>query len=1084
MKILLKIVLFCAIAVFLILAAAGGGILYLYYHPSEVKPFIETSLSKATGTACSIQELAYSIRPLMIRARGIVLKPKKGADGFHLNLSEVKADMALEGEFGRRRLNFKILDLKGLSVAVSQDLDLPKGPAGSRGPSALGTALRRAASFFLFKEFVFEAAELSDGDVEVRSGDRRVKALGLHGRLNPEHFIEISFRLEGESPSDQMNFNAPYVHMVTDQALSLSEPEIRGQLTLRDCVFESAQGRLKGLNLKTVLRYHFSRRETALSALDLRIQSLETGRGAEAFSLKTGISLRAQGQFNLKDQRMKIPDFALSMGDILEMKGGVQGVLAPQPEFELHVKNASLTPRKVLSLLPKSMRGGLSPETLSGPVTLRGNVSLQRKKEKWDILCDLKTRLEGNAFAFHAGDQGLKGALRGEIQTSGRFPELRLQAAIKGEDMTLSNAGNLDLKPFTAGLSLSGTYPIFQTKDLRIRIPSAGMTIAKKTVRVDDISLHAPEGKLNIDKKSVTLPLVKLDSSLLKNITLALRAEGDTLQAEITGEKSRLIESAKAFGFIPSGWQFSGEDSLKITLVQKGRDPWILSTGIDLKGLAVQSPDGTILGEKLSLRAELNGNLDMAGSTLSADTLFEISGGELLYERFYFDFKKNRLSSSGQGRFDTAKKRLTISDFNVGMKDMFILHARGHTGHTGPSPDVRLSCSLDEAPLKPLFEQFLLGPYKTEKPFLERLTPSGRVSLNLELRGKGKDWNIKGLLGWHEGGLFAADGRFDFKGIDLELPLWFQSNEGEPEKSPLKGKVIIGDMRVPPFLQQPLDIPLEAGPNRFSIPSPTRFQIPGGSIRLAPLFCMDAFTSKNSIETGLELAIDDPDALLRGLLPIPVKGAVRGTLSPLRLQGGSLHTAGPIGAKLFGGAVLFSDIGARGLFSSAPVYRLGAQWKDLNLAELTTNTAFGKVDGILHGRIRGLEIAYGQPQKFDLLLETSERKGIPQKISVRAVDNIAQIGGGQSPFVGMAGVLTSFFKEFSYKKIGIHASLENDVFKINGTIKDGQKEYLIKRSGFSGVDVVNQNPDNRIRFKDMVKRMKRVTATRDGPVVK
>ena len=84
----------------------------------------------------------------------------------------------------------------------------------------------------------------------------------------------------------------------------------------------------------------------------------------------------------------------------------------------------------------------------------------------------------------------------------------------------------------------------------------------------------------------------------------------------------------------------------------------------------------------------------------------------------------------------------------------------------------------------------------------------------------------------------------------------------------------------------------------------------------------------------------------------------------------------------------------------------------------------------------------------------------------------------------MAGILTSFFKEFSYKKIGIHASLENDIFRVSGTIREDQKEYLIKRGGFSGVDVVNQNPDNGIRFKDMVKRIKRITSTKDGPVVK
>ena len=71
-----------------------------------------------------------------------------------------------------------------------------------------------------------------------------------------------------------------------------------------------------------------------------------------------------------------------------------------------------------------------------------------------------------------------------------------------------------------------------------------------------------------------------------------------------------------------------------------------------------------------------------------------------------------------------------------------------------------------------------------------------------------------------------------------------------------------------------------------------------------------------------------------------------------------------------------------------------------------------------------------------------------------------------------------------YKKIGVRASLENDVFRINGTVMEGGKEYLVKRGRFSGVDIVNQNPENRISFKDMVKRIKRVTAEKGGPVVK
>ena len=101
-----------------------------------------------------------------------------------------------------------------------------------------------------------------------------------------------------------------------------------------------------------------------------------------------------------------------------------------------------------------------------------------------------------------------------------------------------------------------------------------------------------------------------------------------------------------------------------------------------------------------------------------------------------------------------------------------------------------------------------------------------------------------------------------------------------------------------------------------------------------------------------------------------------------------------------------------------------------------------------------------------------------------AVDNIAQLGGGQSPFIGVAGLFANMFKEFPYKKIGIEATLENDLFRINGTVREGDREYLVKRGGLSGVDVINQNQDNRVPFKDMVKRIKRISKSESGPIIK
>jgi hypothetical protein len=66
----------------------------------------------------------------------------------------------------------------------------------------------------------------------------------------------------------------------------------------------------------------------------------------------------------------------------------------------------------------------------------------------------------------------------------------------------------------------------------------------------------------------------------------------------------------------------------------------------------------------------------------------------------------------------------------------------------------------------------------------------------------------------------------------------------------------------------------------------------------------------------------------------------------------------------------------------------------------------------------------------------------------------------------------------------VHATLENDVFRVNGTIREGGTEYFVKTGGFPGINIVNQNPKNLISFKDMVKRIERVTSSGGEVVVK
>ena len=76
--------------------------------------------------------------------------------------------------------------------------------------------------------------------------------------------------------------------------------------------------------------------------------------------------------------------------------------------------------------------------------------------------------------------------------------------------------------------------------------------------------------------------------------------------------------------------------------------------------------------------------------------------------------------------------------------------------------------------------------------------------------------------------------------------------------------------------------------------------------------------------------------------------------------------------------------------------------------------------------------------------------------------------------MGLAGgFITTFFDDFSYKKIGIRCILKNDFFTIRGLIKEDGTEYLVKR-GLTGVNVINQQTNNRISWNDMIRRLKRI----------
>ena len=1117
-----KLLLVFCIGVLLIIASFCGAILYYYFHPSAVKAFIEKSIARSTGTSFEIKSLSYSLKPLKIQAKGILFKPGEDLRGFYLKIPELIADMSLEGSFGHKCLTFKNLKIDGFSFSVSHDLLLPRIEQKSGGPSFLTRVVKRVIELFLFRDIRFQAAQIVNGNMVAQIRDQDVRISRINARLNKDHLVEISCEMQFQWPSQKVSFMTPHILITTDHAISLVDPKISCLLTAtramfqspeahvdnvgvtarliynhekktltfnpvelhsEDVAFEEPEVNVKKMVVKASLIYDHNSKKVAFEPLDFVLEGATLKQIPETRSYPLTLHLKTEGFFDLGNNKLNASNFHLSVNEMFGLKGSLNARFGPETHVGIELLDGHLLPQNTLPFVPVELRSQIGPVVLSGPVTFHGKIEAMKANAQWDWGYDLHAGLKENQFSYATGEMKVSGSITGDIRGKGEPNGIGLSARIKGDRITLSGKG-VALKPFTMGLSVSGKYPVFEIEELKANVPQARAAAGEREILINDIRVNIQKGTVDVEKKALHLPSIQLNSSLLKNFLLSLRVDGKQVNIALHGKQTNLLETALALNLLPSGWQFSGADSIHITATQKEKDPWSFSSELEFHELIFENGDSSCMGEKVSVRVKMDGEVGLKEAYMVANTSFKADVGEILYDRFYFDLNNNPLFSSCEIKYEIPKKSLQLSGLSVGLKDILTLNVHGTLLHKSRDQRIGLSVSIPRTALKPVFDLFILEPFQTENPFLTSLDIGGAISADMELAGIGTDWIVTGRCMWHDGTLSSGEEGFSFKGINVDLPVWYQDKKSERVRETEKGVLSIRSMSLPMLPEQKLALTLDAGPNSLSVKDPTTLRIPGGKVNLGPIAGKNIFGPRPSIDTSLTVDVVDIQPLLSRILPQPVKGTVYGELDPIRFEGGTLSAHGKIKAEVFNGEVIVSDLGASEIFSSTPVFRLSAGWKALRLAEMTSGTSFGKIEGVLKGHIKNLEIAYGQPQKFDLLLETVKTKGVPQRISVKALDNISRIGGGQSPFVGLAGSFAMLFKEFPYKKIGLRASLENDVFRVNGTIKEGENEFLVKRGGFSGVNVVNQNPDNRISFKDMVKRVKRIAAKGNRPVIK
>jgi len=449
----------------------------------------------------------------------------------------------------------------------------------------------------------------------------------------------------------------------------------------------------------------------------------------------------------------------------------------------------------------------------------------------------------------------------------------------------------------------------------------------------------------------------------------------------------------------------------------------------------------------------------------------QINGGEYLWDKFYSNLAGRKASATANGSFFLSDKRLqaqaALDFFQIGTFEL----ALNGTAATWKA-DAKAIALQNELIVKLLLKDYL----DDLSPALKGFSATGVTNLVLHLDHTRVGTEFKGNLSVADMSLKAPANDFSAENLAVHLPVWlFLSPDNKPVerlKDHEDGLITIAGIRKRKVNVERIDIPLYISLNYIRIASPVTVPIFGGNVVLYRYGIDDIPHPAVGFRVALRMESLDLGQLTKELFDNEYVGTLFADTGVLSYRNEQLVGDGQFFVRIFGGEISAKNFFFQKIFTSARKYGGDITFSGISLEQVTQKIPVGHMAGIIDGSLQNFAMEYGQPASFDLELHSVETPGVSQVISMDAIQSISVLGTGADVSINRG--ITSFFRNFPYSQMGLQCNLRNDVFTVRGTIHSGEKEYIVKRGWLRGVDVVNQNPNNRISFQDMQERVKRI----------
>lgn len=583
------------------------------------------------------------------------------------------------------------------------------------------------------------------------------------------------------------------------------------------------------------------------------------------------------------------------------------------------------------------------------------------------------------------------------------------------------------------------------------------------TLQIAKLSMPNPVGEMQ--DLRIQCDRLRLDATVLDCPKAQFHLKASHLQApDFTGGfRYQMASQALQFHFdnLPVG-----ETRVKLS-ARLEDSTW--TAELEAPSLSLSSDDGKFASDKLALKLSAQARPQTAGRW-DFSLKLDAQQGQAYAEPVFLDFAQAPLRVDFSGHWQPALKRLVLDTLHI--EQAKVLSAGGSLGldFAGQKPLQFLQLQIDEAVLPGAYASYL-------QPFmigtaLDSLETQGRITGRVGYTGGQPEFVHLKLDGVH---LDDKKKRFALYGLGGSVNWSSATATNSVTELDWEGgnayRLDLGAAK----------LRLQAAGGQMRLLEPLRLPVLDGRLDVRRFELVDVGTPAMRMTFDGELFPVGMERLSRALGWPVFAGTLSGTLPTLEYRDGNLTVGGTLAANVFDGRVEIDKLRLEQPFGNLP--RLSAEMimRRIDLKSATSAFSFGRIEGRLDGDVKNLRLLKWKPVAFDGRLYTTPNDDSRHRISQRAIENIANLGGA-----GAAGVLSRgflrFFEDFAYDRIALGCQLRDGACQMTGLGPHRSGGYyIVKGKLLPRIDVIGFA--TRVNWDGFVEQLKSATES-EGPVIK